>query len=204
MIPAYYINLSSRLDRREEIEKEIFSLKGVFSPVVRVNAIHNKDNGAIGCAASHMNALVHFLTRTNHAFTAIFEDDFTFSESASMDINIIRNFMKNNDFDAIQLAYNNPVFFKNGNERIVRMYRSLTTSAYIVNRDFAYKLLSCFASSHQNLIVNHKKIASNPVKNTFWAIDVLWRDLQSTSKFYAIHPALGYQRKSISDIENPA
>ncbi len=157
MIPTYYINLKHRSDRRNQIEKEILELKDIFSPIIRVDAVYNKDNGAIGCAASHMNALVHFLTKTNYAFAAIFEDDFTFNESALADMKIIVKFMSNNAFDAIQLAYDNPKFSKIGNEKIVRMYRSLTTSAYIVNREFAYKLLYCFSNSHQNLIINHKK-----------------------------------------------
>lgn len=202
MILAYYINLSHRLDRREQIEKELFGLKGVFSPVIRVNAVHNKENGAIGCAASHINALVHFLTKTDHSYAAIFEDDFTFNDSAFADVALITSFIENNNFDAIQLAYNNPLFARVGSERIVRMYKSLSASAYIVKREFAYKLLSCFLRSHQNLIANHNKIASNPVKNSFWAIDVMWHELQSTSNFYAIHPALGFQRQSNSDITN--
>lgn len=71
-----YINLSSRMDRKEHVEKELAKI-GV--PFERFNAI-KLPNGAIGCSMSHLKCLQIAKDRGwSHVFVC--EDDIQFLDS---------------------------------------------------------------------------------------------------------------------------
>lgn len=76
--------------------------------------------------------------------------------------------------------------------------RVINASAYIVTRKFAPVLLSKFAGSVNNL----SKFRSSPkeVVNSFFAIDILWKELQITHKFLTTVPSMAFQYPSYSDI----
>ena len=197
---AFYLNLDHRTDRRSQVENELAMIKSFVSHVYRIAAVRTQLNGAIGCAASHSLALSEFLFRTEAKFALIFEDDFQFTTGQeSLNSTFSRIEELRNNFDVLQLAFNNPVATRSPWDGFVRIFKSHTASAYLVRREFAYRLLPIFAEAHRLLIAN-QNIKPVAVANSLWAIDVMWHPLQSSARFYATYPPLGQQRASFSDI----
>jgi hypothetical protein len=88
--------------------------------------------------------------------------------------------------------------WENVGDKFSRVINASTASAYIVTRKFAPVLLSKFAGSVNNL----SKFRSSPkeVVNSFFALDILWKELQITHKFLTTVPAMAFQHPSYSDI----
>ena len=197
---ALYVNLDHRTDRRTQIEGELAKVSGQFCEIRRIRAVRTPENGAIGCAASHALALAEFLLRSESKWAVIFEDDFQFSVSEDRLDSVFRLIRDRSDqFDAVQLAFNNPLASRTGLEGFIRVFRSHTASAYYLSRDFGYKLLPVFLEAHRQLEKN-KHLKPIAVVNSLFAIDVMWNPLQATSRFFAVNPPIGIQRPSYSDI----
>lgn len=77
---AIYINLDSRVDRRELFEKQFAELAALypkeytFVPAARFSAIRDDANGAMGCTRSHIECLKIAL-HNDWEHAVIFEDD---------------------------------------------------------------------------------------------------------------------------------
>lgn len=193
-----YINLEHRTDRKEHILNEINKICTVQEKIYRVDAIKHDKGGAIGCGLSHMKALTFALTNENWNNILILEDDFTFRES---DFNEISNSVTelvnhDKDFDVLLLAYNDKVNFHctfNTNSRIVQTHRSLTTSGYIIKKQYIINLIENFNFAVEDMIKNGI--------NEINPIDVGWNSLQNKDKWYSTLPSLGYQYDNYSDIQ---
>jgi hypothetical protein len=196
----YYINLAHRVDRKEQILGEIDKIVPILTGFSRIEAVYSRDNGAIGCAASHLKALMDFVLVRSEPLAFVLEDDFEFVANRDELVStLVKTLNDRSFFDVIQLSYNKPIAAGSGIPGIHRIYRSYTTSGYIVQRSFAYELLACFLEAHQLLISN---VSTKPqhVTNELWAIDSWWNNFQARSRFMGFSPALGRQRASYSDV----
>ena len=192
-----YINLAHRCDRNEHILTEINKLCKDNSKIHRICAI-KKDEGALGCALSHIKALNFALEHTDWKNVLILEDDFTFKSNNTHEINndIDILFKTNPDFNVgilssnlSYLRYHNTSHF-----RIKKVLFSQTTSAYILKRDYISKLLSIFEEAVEN-------INKYGVKHEYH-IDQYWSKLQAIDNWFILYPPIGYQYDNYSDIEN--
>ena len=198
-IHLFYINLEHRTDRLQQVSAEVAKVADLVAAVTRINAIHDKQNGAIGCAASHILALSEFLFKTMEDFALIMEDDFEFTLEPDRVKEAFARSIDAGQFDVIQLAYNKPIASRPNSHGLIRIYRSYTTSGYVVTRAFAYRLVSCFLESHR-LLSQNRNVGPNPVVNELWAVDSWWNNVQSEFRFYGFAPPLGRQRPSFSDV----
>lgn len=198
--PVFYINLEHRKDRRAEFEAEVSKIEPIVEFVERIPAVHTVENGAVGCAASHICALVRFVTSTSFNTAMIFEDDFEFSVAPEFALSTLSAaFDQMEHLAAIQLAYNRAIALKSPRPNLIRILKSTTVSGYIVNRSFAYKLLPTFLAAHQALTkISNLKPAQ--LTSDLAAIDVAWNSLQLSEEFYGLARPIGRQRKSYSDI----
>jgi GR25 family glycosyltransferase involved in LPS biosynthesis len=198
-IPIYYINLPHRTDRKNSIENELLKLQSIKPLVIRIDGLYTKGYGALGCAASHITALLHFIFQTRAEEAMIFEDDFCFHSSIADPSTSIGPALAIPDFSVIQLAYNQPLATSSNYPNIIRIYRSLSTSAYLLSRRYAYRLVECFLQSHESLSRIHA-LRPQIIRSDLAAIDVTWHKFQLDTPFFGFSPPLGYQHASYSDV----
>ena len=79
----YYINCSHRKDRRDSIVSLLQQEGFDESEYKRIDAHYIKENGSLGCARSHIEALESFL-ESNCEFAVIMEDDLSWSLPGTM------------------------------------------------------------------------------------------------------------------------
>jgi hypothetical protein len=186
----FYINLDVRVDRKVHIEKELKKIgiqnHGRFSAIKR-------DNGALGCAASHHEILKHS-TDKNKA-VMIVEDDAEFLLPKAKYIQYLSEFLKNPAIDVLCLGNNVP-----DKRSIFKISESFsisndiqTTSCYIV-KPRAIRLLKRMAAKS----INGLKMTKNPEVH---AIDIVWKIIQSRIVFAIPNVQSVRQIDSYSDIE---
>jgi len=187
-----YINLESRLDRKEEIEKELTKFN---MPFERFNAVSNLNFGALGCTQSHLNILI--MAKTNKwKNVLILEDDFMFIvEKKILDFNLALLFNYKPDYDICMLSYN----LLKGEQCtkypfLTKVFDAQTTSGYLINEKMYDKMINILESSVD--LLNKKK---EPWK---YAYDIIWKTLQKDTNWYCFTERLGIQRPSYSNIEN--
>jgi GR25 family glycosyltransferase involved in LPS biosynthesis len=199
----YIINLKHRTDRLESIMNELTNMGVDMSKVKRVDAIYNKEFGALGCAQSHRLALSMFLKDKDAKNCLVLEDDFIFTrekEYVETTVNEVMNSLKNN-WDVLMLSANIiAASDRQGNEKYIKIYDAQTTSGYAVTKEFAPKLVECFKNSEQNMKKFFKVYHDSLIKHNF-AIDMNWKSLQPVSRWYSIYPCVGKQQDGYSDIE---
>ena len=170
-----YINLDERIDRREQIEREL-----KYFSVRRFSAIKN-DNGAIGCTMSHIAVLEMAMQEGWNNYLVV-EDDMAWKSS---DFGRLTELI---DYDVILLGGYDVNYDKQTN----KLTNAQSTTAYIVNQRYYGTLLRNFREGLFNLrVTGNSKI---------YAIDRYWKFLQKTDNWYFVD--LCYQRESYSDIEN--
>jgi hypothetical protein len=195
----YYINLEHRADRREEFLNEMKLLGVPESKIVRIDGVYTKECGAIGCGYSHIKALTAFI-ESGHKNCIIFEDDFKFTLDINYAKYLVRTlFKKNIQFDVVMLAGNIHKAESTDMLCMHKAYKVLTTSAYIITRDFASVLKELWLQ-HMPLLEEENKRSENKPKE--YCIDVVWTKIQPQNRWYVFIPKIGKQRESYSDVEN--
>lgn len=191
----FYINLESRIDRKEHFLAEIKKLCIDESKIVRVDAIKEK-YGALGCTKSHIKALELFMENPLWETCMIFEDDYTFYNTDIIHNNDrLKLFFSNfTDWGMLLLSSNKggrpPI--KTHIDSVELVTYSQTTSGYCIHKDSVKEIYNNFKESAELL----EKSKSKPKH----AIDMYWNKL--TIKRYAFKPNMGHQYVSYSDIEN--
>lgn len=139
--------------------------------------------------------MAEFIKQTQYDYQIIFEDDIEFRQKIKIQELI---YSLGGGFDCFLFAHNAAVVIEKVGDKFSRVIGAHTASAYIVTRKFAPVLLSKFAGSVNNL----SKFRSSPkeVVNSFFAIDILWKELQITHKFLTTVPSMAFQYPSYSDI----
>jgi glycosyl transferase family 25 len=186
---AFYINLDSRPDRKEYIEKhlETIGLKAERFKAIKLT------NGALGCSMSHLR-LIETAKLNDWDHILIIEDDIHFLDP-KLFISQINIFLENHkEFDVLLLAGNNMPPFTKVDDSCVRVTRCQTTTGYIVRKHYYDTLINNFKEGIQKLI-------KHPENHKFFAIDKYWFSLQAKDKWYLIIPLTVTQREDYSDIE---
>jgi len=185
----FYINLESRVDRKEHVEQELANI-GINA--TRFNAI-KLANGAIGCSMSHLKCL-EFAKTNNWDHVMIVEDDILFLNPEVFKTQL-NKFLKNHqNFDVLLIAGNNMPPYQKIDDSCVKVCRCQTTTGYIVQRHYYDILIS-------NIREGIQKLMRNPEKHFLYAIDKYWFKLQERDLWYLITPLTVIQREDYSDIE---
>lgn len=199
----YYINIAERTDRNNEFLNEMKKYDVPDSKIVRIDAVYDKERGALGCTKSHIKTLQQFIN-SGYKNCIIFEDDFEFAvpkENVTTSIvttSIQQFFNLNIPYDVVMLSANDNKITPSKYAGLSKAIDVQTTAGYMVSSDFAKKLLDNFTEGSKLL----EKSYSNKNYNVDYAIDQYWKKLQPNSNWYIFDPKLGKQRESYSDIEN--
>lgn len=194
MLKGFYINLDERVDRMKHFE-HLKVKYDFFKNIQRLSAIKNSNNGAIGCGASHIEALTKLLGYDDDYFM-VCEDDLCI-----LNDDHFNNFVK--DFDKIKdKKWDIIVITPSGDEmpggqvvhNFSRIHNNQTTTAYIIKKTFVPILISNFKESVIGLIKG-----GNP--NTY-AIDQWWKRLQDQYTFGYYKKIYAGQLVGYSNIEN--
>jgi len=185
-----YINLSSRVDRKQHVENELSKIGIQFE---RFNAI-KLPNAALGCSMSHLKCLQTAKERAwSHVF--ICEDDIQFLDSELFK-NQLDTFLKNhqNDWDVLLVAGNNMPPYIPIDDTCVQVKQCQTTTGYIVKQHYYDTLIENFKLGIQCLM-------REPEKHSLYAVDKYWFFLQQQHRWFLIIPLTVVQRTDYSDIE---
>ena len=179
-----YINLSSRVDRKQHVENELAKI-GV--PYERFNAI-KLPNGALGCSLQIAKE-----KKWSHVF--ICEDDIQFLDPELFKKKL-DTFLKSHidDWDVLLVAGNNMPPYIPIDENCVQVKQCQTTTGYIVKQHYYDTLIANFKLGIQGLM-------REPHKHVIYAIDKYWFFLQQQDRWFLIVPLTVVQRTDYSDIE---
>jgi glycosyl transferase family 25 len=191
---AFYINLASRPDRKDHVEKQLHSI-GIHS-FTRFNAI-KMTNGAIGCSMSHLQIL-QLARKENWNHVLIVEDDILFTNPAVF-VTQFDAFLSNhsNDCDVVLVAGNNFGDYTTVDSTCVQITKCQTTTGYLVQRHYYDKLI-------HNIKTGLLHLMREPHNHRLYAIDKFWFQLQGIDKWFLITPLTVTQREDYSDIEQRA
>lgn len=188
-----YINLDHRIDRNQEIIEELTTYFP-DTPIIRLSAIYQPDNGALGCLQSHIMMLKYALYNFPGENVLFCEDDLQFLKDPKGYIYNVSNDNKFNNWDVVMVADNTNKSKKTENKKIVKVSDSQTASCYLVKSYYIPKILEIFEKDLE--IYNTTKIWK-----TLYCNDQSWKILQKKDNWYAFTDKIASQRKSYSDIE---
>ena len=188
---VFYINLDSRIDRKNHVESQLISL-GLIN-IQRFSAI-KLANGALGCSMSHLKCLQQAKER-NMDHILICEDDITFLDPPLFIKQMNICLSNNKEWDVILLAGNNVPPYKIIDESCVQVSHCQTTTGYLVRKQYYDILINNIREGINYLIQKDLKDAFN------YAIDKYWLCLQKEYVWLLIVPLSVSQREDYSDIE---
>lgn len=204
-IPILYINLDSRTDRRDHMERLLDGYD-----YERVPAVHD-EYGYIGCAKSHIKCMEIIIQR-GYDRCIILEDDFVFIGDNNF------NTIKIPDFDFDIFLFCNVI--KKSNKIDIDFNRvewAQWTSGYMVNKtiveDLRYnliegytKLLECYKNNEAYDVktVGRKNKTVKTVKIDFknHYLDIYWNKLFEEYKAIGLNKTIASQLDDYSDIQN--
>lgn len=184
MIPAFYINLEHRRDRRAEFEAEATRM-GLSCE--RFPAILRRP-GIVGCGYSHLAVLKEARSR-GYESVLIFEDDFQFLVDKDTFWQTIET-LKGIDYDVVMLGYNIQCVVPHS-EQLMRVVEASTASAYLVHSRMFDRLITLYEDAIPEL--------ERTGQHWIYANDQIWKKLQKTSEWFATATRIGLQRPSYSD-----
>jgi len=195
-----FINLDSRVDRRNLFEKQITELHSLypndytFQTVQRFSAIKDDQNGALGCSKSHAEC-IRIAKAKNWEYVFICEDDAEFIHPEVMihQLNLFLSKYKN-EWDVILLSGNNYAPYKIEGPECFRIANCNCCTSYIIRREYYDKLLNNFEDGIA-------LFTYNPQDKPKYACDIYWKKLQNIDRWYLITPICISQRPDYSDIE---
>lgn len=197
------INLESRVDRKSECVSQ-FQQLGV--PYTEQNFFAAKlvsHDGALGCAMSHARVLSDFLYFSDASAAMILEDDFDIVDKGGFVGDILDILSVRAEWDVFLLAHNQALpVRRTSRDKFFQVFNAQTTAAYIVNREFAPKLMFSFLRSSEYLRRFKGVFGESPkILRHLVAVDMLWKELALSDRFVASFPAKIVQRASFSNIE---
>jgi glycosyl transferase family 25 len=186
---AFYINLETRPDRKEHIEKQ---MKLIGIKATRFNAIRLQ-NGALGCSMSHLKILEN-AKKNNLDHVLIVEDDILFTKPDIFVIQVNKFLSNHSDFDVVLVAGNNRPPHIEIDDTCIQVTQCQTTTGYLVKNHYFDTLIANYREGIQKLMIE-------PHNHRVYAIDKYWFSLQQKDKWYLITPLTVTQREDYSDIE---
>jgi glycosyl transferase family 25 len=189
---AFYINLTSRPDRKQYIEEE---LKKLDITADRFNAI-KLQNGALGCSMSHLKCL-ETAKENQWPHVLIVEDDIKFLDPELFKTQMNTFLSNHSTWDVVIIGGNNVPPYQKIDDTCVKVNSCQTTTGYLVNGHYYDDLIDNFRTGI-------KKLLENPGQHVLYAIDKYWFYLQRKDNWYLIIPLTVVQREDYSDIEKKA
>jgi GR25 family glycosyltransferase involved in LPS biosynthesis len=185
----FYINLDSRPDRKEHVEKQlqILGLQGERFPAIRLS------NGRIGCSMSHLKCL-EIAKERDWEHVLILEDDIEFLHPKLFETQLNKFFNNQPEFDVLLFAGNNYPPYQKIEDYCVKVFHCQTTTGYLVKKHYYDTLIANIRQGIHLLI-------QNPEKHSLYAIDKWWFQLQEKNDWYLITPLSVTQKEDYSDIE---
>jgi glycosyl transferase family 25 len=184
------INLKHRTDRKNKILQELNRFLFDTDKILFIDAVYNKENGALGCTASHIKC-IQYAIKNNLDNILILEDDYNFCHNTELfNIELSKFLSFNSNWSALLLnisEHGPPINLKTNINNVYINLWSNTTAAYAVKKHIFKDLLNNFQNS-----LNSDK----------GPIDFHWNNLRIKYNWYVNKNILGYQRESYSDIEN--
>jgi glycosyl transferase family 25 len=191
---VFYINCNHRTDRKESIES-IFDKLGCVN-YERIEAVYLPDNGALGCAKSHLLALNESI-KLNLNNVLILEDDFILNVSPKAFNKKVKKFFETSiDWDVLMLSTNLVKHKKTNFDFLNKVIEAQTTSGYAVNKNYMEKIINNFKEAE--ILLDGAERINGWYKD---AIDQHWKTLQNDN-WLSFCPTLGKQSDGWSDIEN--
>ena len=194
-----YINLESRKDRKEHIEKELDELGWKYE---RFNAIPNK-KGIIGCGFSHLKVILNAKEK-NLDYVVVLEDDAQFLDKSFINQQVEQIFRSGLTYDVLLLSGNmRPPLIKNtecpelGNH-IYQTRKCWFGTAYVVKKHY-YDVF--IANVKEGLHYRMTK-PETPENVNRYAWDAWWMRMQEKDKWLIVLPRTVVQRADYSNIEN--
>ena len=189
----YYINLAHREDRKKEFLDWIIASEFPEEKISRIDATYVKEFGQVGCTSSHIKALEEFIN-SPYKNCIIYEDDYEPVNRNQYWENIRRFFLNDIDYDLLLLAHNALNSTSCEYDGFEKVLKSTTSAGYLINKEFAPKLL-------ENLKEGVELLKKTKDKRNY-ALDIWWNRLLENSRIYCFKNRIGFQRGSFSDIEN--
>jgi len=181
----FIINLDERIDRWKDVTKELEESKVPFYLVERFPAIRHCP-GYMGCTMSHI-ACLKLAKENGYKSVLILEDDFNFYREHYENFYSILEKLDHVEFDWDVIFFSANVMRQVPfNDLFHKIEDAQTSSGYLVHHNYYDTLISCLEHCLQS---NH-------------FLDIEWKQLQSQDRWFIFTKKVGYQRPSMSDIEN--
>ncbi len=198
---TYVINLASRPEKKQWVISQLGSADFNMSLVQFIEAQPTPRNGAIGCAMSHAYALSQFLYHSDAPYCLMIEDDFQIKDIPTFQTELSKLIQAHQEWDVLLLASNVPIPVSPTRfENVFRVHNAQTTSAYVVTREYAPTLIKTFYENGERLSSGIFSMTL-PLQRHFYAIDMAWKTLQISDRFWGFIPSLSLQKEGFSDIE---
>jgi GR25 family glycosyltransferase involved in LPS biosynthesis len=186
-----YINLDHRIDRREHTEEE-FAKIGLLN-ANRLNAT-KMQYGAVGCSMSHIRCL-ELAKKENWPHVFIAEDDITFM-NPELFLSKLAQFSDSNiEWDVLIVSGNTAPPFGLSTDFCIRTHNVQAATGYIVQQHYYDTMISNFREGVA-------KLMKEPENKREFAVDMYWKRLQHSGRWYTLIPLSVYQYSTYSDIEN--
>jgi hypothetical protein len=183
---AFYINLDTRPDRREQIETECARM-GI--PVERFPACVSPLTPGHGCTLSHLTVLKLARDR-GYPSVLIFEDDFECVVPPETVKDVLTHLPE--DYDVVMLSYyilrSEPY-----SEMFGRALEVQTASGYSVHSRFYDTLIATLEEGY--------RMYCETGSHWLYMNDQVWKVLQPVSRWYYSVTRLGKQRAGYSDLQ---
>lgn len=188
-IHPIYINLDTRIDRKKHIEEELKRIG--FQRMVRFPAIENK-LGILGCTLSHKKLVETAIFNSEEAIFVV-EDDAKFICSKRLLENILKDFLENSIADVLCIGNNVQDYPTRFSNYLLRTQDTQTTSCYFMKKTIFPEYLQILNKGID--LMNRGFIAEG-------AIDIIWKELQTSHVFVIPRKRILIQIASYSDIAN--
>ena len=183
------INLKHREDRKNEILQELNKFQIEKDKIIFIEAVYNKEDGALGCTASHIKCMEYALNN-NLDNVLILEDDYDFCKNINLfNIELTKFLASNVNWDVLLLnmsEHGPPLNIKTHLNDVYINLWSHSAAAYIMKK-----------SIFKDRIINLR----NSLNSGKGPHDFHWNNLRLKYDWYINKKILGYQRESYSDIE---
>lgn len=205
-MPAWYVNLRSRPDRRREMEGEMARVARNLTVLHRWEGVKNVEPaGWIGCTDSHARILGDALHNFDTDYVLVMEDDAQWNpELCGSDISLaLAHAVQREPWDVLMLSHHWPKFADLPAEvheshpaplgKLKRIRGARSAAGYIVRRPYLAKL-------QRALVTAVKKGRQQPSAQGTWAVDCVFERMQSRDLWVGFQTPLLVQRPSYSDL----
>lgn len=187
---VYYINLDQRIDRNDNMQRQLERLKVDKNKIHRFSA-HKTENPYIGCSMSHKDVIVH-AKENGYKNIFVLEDDYQVRDLSLFEKQFIGFVNTRMDYDVFMMDAYLSSWNETEYDGIVRVLEATLASAYIVNESIFDDLIKVFDDS-----VN--KLSQGYVLD-YYTTDKIWLGLQKNKKWYGVRENAGYQLLGYSDL----